>query len=121
MRYNFRHGVPFTLGETSLANNRNIQPSFDVYVNPYPFLDKLETGSCTIGTLVNVVDLMMGLDGILWVLDIGIADTLEDHPSTDNNPKVVGFNVATGNVSRLHRLYVYVTIDMYTKTRLNVN
>jgi len=104
-----RLGVPFTLGKTLLINNRELQQSFDTYVKPYPCVDQLGTGkgSCTGGILVNVVDLVMGVDGILWVLDVGVSNTLDDHPSTDGDPKIVGFDVATGNVSR--KLYYFGT------------
>jgi len=53
-----------------------------------------------IHTLVNAVDLVMGTDGILWVLDVGVADTLDDVPSVESDPKVIGYDVATGTVSR---------------------
>lgn len=57
------------------------------------------TGTCVSGSLINAIDLVMGQDGILWVLDIGISDTLNEHPSRDGDPKVVGFDAATGKVN----------------------
>jgi len=49
---------------------------------------------------VNAVDLVMVVYGILWVLVIGISNTLGNNPSTNGDPKVIGFDVATGNVSQ---------------------
>jgi len=63
-------------------------------------MDKQDTGldACDSGILINAIDLVMGQDGILWVLDIGISGTLSDHPSREGDPKIVGFNGSTGKV-----------------------
>lgn len=53
---------------------------------------------CDSGSLINVVDLVMGQDSILWVLDIGISDTLSGNPSRDGDPKVVAFDLTTKKV-----------------------
>lgn len=71
------------------------------YVEPFPSLNKqyLETCDNDSESLVNVVDLVMGQDGVLWVLDIGISNTLCDQPFRNNDPKIIGFDSITGKVS----------------------
>lgn len=88
--------MPFTLGYTDLTNKDKCYN----YVKPFPCMDKQDTGggACVSGSLVNVVDLVMGQDGLLWVLDTGISETLSDHPSVENKPQIVGFDAATGKV-----------------------
>lgn len=54
--------------------------------------------------LVNVVDAYLGPDGVLWVLDIGIVNTLKStnklvKPKKYAEPRVVGIDVASGRVS----------------------
>lgn len=68
-------------------------------------MDKQDTGigACVSGSLVNAIDLVMGQDGVIWVLDAGISDTLSDHPSRDGDPKIVGFDAATGKVMILSK------------------
>jgi len=70
-------------------------------VKPYPSIEKQdkEMGSCISGSLINVVDLVMGQDGVLWVLDIGMTNTLSDHPKKDDEPKIIGFDAVTGKVN----------------------
>ncbi|XP_050432628.1 uncharacterized protein LOC126840744 [Adelges cooleyi] len=79
------------------------------YVRPFPFTNDLEPtkegASSDSGTLHNVVDLVMGQDGILWVLDVGISETLSDRPTRENEAKVVGFDVATGKAKHLIPLH----------------
>lgn len=65
------------------------------------------TGTCVGGSLINAVDLVMGQDGILWVLDIGISNTLSDHPSREGEPKIIGFEIATGKVKNENTFLYY--------------
>lgn len=92
----YRHGVPFTVGYIPLNNHEQ----FYNYVKPFPKMEMLQdTEYISNGVLINVIDLVMGEDGIIWVLDIGISETLSDHPFKEENPKVVGFDAATGKVN----------------------
>lgn len=95
-KYIYRRGVPFTLGYVGLVN----QDKCYNYVRPFPCMDKQDTGAGAggAGLLINAIDMVMGQDGTIWVLDAGISDTLSDHPSRDGDPKIVGFNAATGKV-----------------------
>jgi len=85
-----------------LNDKPSFHPSFDAFVQPFPSPDEPDTGKDFTSldeTLVNVVDLVMGVDGVLWVLDLGVSNTLDDHPSVIGDPKVVGFDANTGTVS----------------------
>jgi len=70
-------------------------------VKPFPSIEKQDKkmGTCISGSLVNAVDLVMGQDGVLWVLDVGVSNTLGNHPSKDSDPKIIGFDAATGKVN----------------------
>lgn len=59
---------------------------------------------CDTEGLVNVVDAYLGPDGVLWVLDVGVVDTLrrttaDGKPTKYNDPRVLGIDVASGDVS----------------------
>jgi len=128
MRY--RPGVPFTLGYVPLtdcaststvsndSNTEHKRKNDDGYhpVTPYPSLRahcqftkqstqyKGKESLCDSEGLVNVVDVYLGPDGILWILDIGIVDTLPSpdrasKPKKYHDPKVLGIDVTTGLVS----------------------
>jgi len=58
-----------------------------------------DVGSCATETLINAVDLVLGQDGVLWVLDIGISETFSDRPSKDGEAKIIGFDATTGKVN----------------------
>lgn len=92
-----RLGVPFTLGSVI----HSPKDKFYSFVSPYPNLEKQDTanlGSCISGSVINAVDLVMGQDGMLWVLDVGIANTISDHPVKYGDPKIIGVEIATGKV-----------------------
>lgn len=108
-----RSGVPFTLGNT--VHNKDKCYS---YVSPYPCMDERDAagiGTCVDGSLVNAVDLVMGQDGVLWVLDIGISNTLSDHPSRDGEPKIIGFEIATGKVNDNNIRLLCYTVVVFKK------
>jgi len=70
-------------------------------VSPFPCIEKEDAGvgASDSGTLINAIDLKMGCDSILWVLDAGISDTLSDHPTKISDPKIVGFDTFTKKVN----------------------
>lgn len=87
----YKPGVPFTLGVMSLKMKENHTPK----VMPFPCWAIQEEGNCQ--ALQNVVDLVLDIQDILWVLDVGIVNTLEQ-PVRRCPPKVVGINVKSGKV-----------------------
>lgn len=117
----FRPGVPFTLGYVPLTKyecdtKNNCKKSGFQSISPYPSLSAhcqfskqltkstSEKSYCDKPGIVNVVDLYLGPDGILWVLDIGIVHTSmsEDKrtkPYKYTDPRVLGIDVVTGKVS----------------------
>ncbi|XP_029163986.1 major royal jelly protein 1 [Nylanderia fulva] len=108
----YKPGVPFTLGVMSLKT-KDCAPK----VTPFPCWAIQEEGNCQ--ALQSVVDITLDIQEILWVLDVGIVNTLEQ-PIRRCPPKVVGINVKTGKVVKvidlsnlvndLSRLQ-YLTID----------
>jgi len=89
----FREGVPFTLSYIILNGNDQCYN----YVRPFPSLDKNVIDDQK--SIVNAIDIYMGQNGILWVLDIGIINTLEEKPKKECEAKVIGINYGNGRVS----------------------
>lgn len=96
----YRSGVPFSLGFASLHNQNRCY----TYVKPFPCIERYDTKSNNNGVLVNVIDLVMGEDGLIWALDSGITETLNDHFSKEGEPKVVGIDETTGKVKHSSNL-----------------
>lgn len=55
----------------------------------------------------NAVDLYLDPQNILWVLDTGVVNTLEE-PIRKCPPKVLAFNVETGKVSVFSNILKYI-------------
>lgn len=89
----YKSGVPFTLGVMSLKNTA--KDSVAPKMTPFPCWAIQEEGNCQ--ALQSVVDIALDIQDILWVLDVGIVNTLEQ-PVRRCPPKVVGINVKTGKV-----------------------
>ncbi|XP_072753567.1 dopaminechrome tautomerase [Anoplolepis gracilipes] len=89
----YKSGVPFTLGVVSLKT-KDCTPK----VTPFPCWAIQEEGNCQ--ALQSVVDLTLDIQEILWVLDVGIVNTLEQ-PIRRCPPKVVGINVKSGKVVKV--------------------
>lgn len=83
-------GVPFTLGKISMRRGQ-----CTTSVTPWPCWSLQEEGNCQ--SLQSAVDIFLDSNEILWVLDVGIVNTLEQ-PVRRCPPKVVGINVRTGKV-----------------------
>ncbi|KYQ52171.1 Major royal jelly protein 1 [Trachymyrmex zeteki] len=108
----YKPGVPFTLGVMSLKK-KDCTPK----VIAFPCWAIQEEGNCK--ALQSVVDMTLDIQEILWVLDVGIVNTLEQ-PVRRCPPKVVGIDVKSGKVvkvvdlshlvNELSRLQ-YLTID----------
>lgn len=43
----------------------------------------------------------MGQNGILWVLDVGITNTLKEKPQRECEAKILGINYVNGRVSNI--------------------
>ncbi|XP_066592040.1 major royal jelly protein 1 [Prorops nasuta] len=89
----YKPGVPFTLGVMSLKSK-----SCTPLINPFPCWPIQEEGNCA--ALQSAVDIVLDIQDILWVLDVGIVNTLEQ-PVRRCPPKVVGINVKTGKVVKV--------------------
>lgn len=83
-------GVPFTLGKISMRRGQ-----CSTSVAPYPCWSLQEEGNCQ--ALQSAIDIFLDPNDILWVLDVGVVNTLEQ-PVRRCPPKVVGINVKTGRV-----------------------
>ncbi|XP_012227994.1 major royal jelly protein 1 [Linepithema humile] len=89
----YRPGVPFTLGVMSLKT-KDCTPK----VTPFPCWAIQEEGNCQ--ALQSAVDIVLDYQDILWVLDVGIVNTLEQ-PVRRCPPKVVGIDVKSGKVVKV--------------------
>ncbi|XP_076287426.1 major royal jelly protein 1-like [Lasioglossum baleicum] len=99
----YKSGVPFTLGVVSL-NSKECTPK----VAPFPCWAIQEEGNCQ--ALQSVVDIVLDMQNILWVLDVGIVNTLEQ-PVRRCPPKVVGIDVKSGKVVKVIDLSPLVDIS----------
>jgi len=66
------------------------------YVRPFPNLEKNVLNNQD--AIINAVDIYMDQSGILWVLDTGIINTLEEKSKTECSAKVLGIDYANGHV-----------------------
>lgn len=89
----YKHGVPFTLAKFSLKSKGCLAT-----LEPYPCWALQEEGNPE--ALQSVVDIFLDQNEILWVLDVGIVNTLEQ-PVRRSPPKIVGINAKTGQVIKV--------------------
>ncbi|KAK9299376.1 hypothetical protein QLX08_007613 [Tetragonisca angustula] len=89
----YKPGVPFTLGVLSLKSH-----SCEPKIAPFPCWAIQEEGNCQ--ALQSAVDIVLDIQDILWVLDVGIVNTLEQ-PVRRCPPKVVGINAKSGKVVKV--------------------
>jgi len=89
----YKPGVPATLVKTQLRKG-----SCHTTLTPFPCWSMQEEGNCH--SLQSVVDLVLDSNEVLWVLDTGIINTLEN-PIRKCAPKVVAFCVKTGKVLKI--------------------
>lgn len=83
-------GVPFTLGKISMRRGQS-----STSVAPYPCWSLQEEGNCQ--AIQSAVDIFLDANDILWVLDVGLVNTLEQ-PVRRCPPKIVAINVKNGKV-----------------------
>lgn len=87
----YKKGIPATLVKTKLKKG-----ACSVTFEPFPCWSMQEETKCS--ALQSVVDLVLDGSDILWVLDTGVVQTLEDEPIQTCPPKVVAFNVKNGKL-----------------------
>lgn len=96
----YKHGVPYTLAKISLKSR-----GCKAILEPFPCWSIQEEGNCE--ALQNVIDMVLDPNDILWVLDLGICNTLEQ-PIRRCPPKIVAINAATGIVVKIVDLSPYI-------------
>lgn len=89
----YKPGVAATLAKVCLK-----QKGCEVALTPFPDWNMQEEGKCN--ALQSVVDLFADPNEILWVLDIGVVDTLSE-AIRRCPPKVVGISLKTGSVVKV--------------------
>lgn len=89
----YRKGIPATLVKTKLKKG-----ACSVTYEPFPCWSMQEEGKCS--ALQSVVDLVLDGSDLLWVLDTGVVQTLEDEPVQTCPPKVMAFNVRNGKLMK---------------------
>ncbi|KAG8240121.1 hypothetical protein J437_LFUL007298 [Ladona fulva] len=89
----FKSGGPVTLGRICLRRGQ-----CNPVIEPYPCWSFQEEGNCK--SLQNVVDIYMDVNNILWVLDIGVVNTMEQ-PIRRCEPKIVGLCTKTDKVVKV--------------------
>ena len=113
----FKSGTPATLVRTALKGGCH------TVFEPFPCWTMQEEGNCQ--ALQSVVDFTIDNNGILWALDTGVINAMEN-PIRKCPPKVVAFNIKTGKVlktitldgltSRTSRLQ-YLVVDYSSDSR----
>lgn len=89
----FRPGVPFTLSTVDLDCRNRCWP----ILVPYPCWALHDEGDPN--AIQNAVDLYLDPLGILWVLDTGVVNTMEQ-PVRRSPPRIVAIDVKCNKVSR---------------------
>lgn len=89
----YKSGVPITLGRVTLKKGFCHSP-----IAPFPSWSLQEEGNCQ--ALQSVIDIFLDSQEILWVLDSGVVQTLEQ-PIKRCPPKVVGINMKIGKVVKI--------------------
>lgn len=99
----YKHGVPFTLAKMNLRCRGCVAS-----LTPYPCWSLQEEGNCK--AIQSAVDIFIDQMDILWVLDVGIVNTLEQ-PVRRCAPKIVGIDLKTGHVVKMIDLSNFVTAE----------
>lgn len=97
----YKQGVPFTLSKFSLKSK-----GCQAVLEPYPCWSMQEEGNPE--ALQSVVDIFLDRSDLLWALDVGIVNTLEQ-PVRRSSPKVVAINVKTGQAAKVIDLSQFIT------------
>lgn len=84
----YKRGVPITLASVCLK-----QKGCEAVLKPFPCMSAQEEGKCQ--AFQSVVDLFLDSQDVLWVLDSGVVETMEN-PMRQCPPKVVAISMKTG-------------------------
>lgn len=90
----FRPGVPFTVSAVRLDCRDRCWPA----LSPYPCWELHDESDPA--AIQNAVDLFMDPTGVLWLLDIGLVNTMEQ-PVRRTQPRIFAIDVKTNQVSIL--------------------
>ncbi|XP_022170788.1 uncharacterized protein LOC111034063 [Myzus persicae] len=88
----YKEGVPFTLSQLILYDKDECYN----YVRPFPNLEKNVADDNK--SIINAIDIYMGQNGIVWVLDIGIINTLDETTKTESDAKILGIDYGDGRI-----------------------
>lgn len=88
----FRSGVPFTVSTVRLECEHRCWPM----LVPYPCWELHNEGDTN--AIQNAVDLYLDPTGVLWVLDSGLVNTMEQ-PVRRTQPRIFAIDVKTDKVS----------------------
>ncbi|BET00513.1 Major royal jelly protein [Nesidiocoris tenuis] len=116
----FLCGVPFTLGTLNMNGPCKAEP----LLSPFPNWESHEASNANSKgnkNIINAVDVFIDRKKIMWILDVGITETL-DKPKVIGHPKVLAICIQTSKIvavvdlsklctpnSRFHELQVEVT------------
>lgn len=87
----YRKGIPATLVKTKLKKG-----ACSVSLEPFPCWSMQEEGKCS--AMQSVVDIVVDGMDIIWALDTGVVETLENEPLQNCPPKVLAFNTKNGKL-----------------------
>lgn len=96
----YRPGVPFTIGKFNLKHK-----GCKAQLEPYPCWSIQEEGNCK--AIQNAIDLFLDPLDRLWVLDLGICNTLEQ-PVKRCDAKIWGMNAENGEIIKTVSLQSFV-------------
>lgn len=98
----FRSGVPFTVSTVRLECEHRCWP----VLSPYPCWALHDEGDPN--AIQNAVDIYLDPTGLLWVLDSGLVNTVEQ-PVRRSQPRIFAIDVKTDKVSirEIHN-YAYI-------------
>lgn len=96
----YKPGVPFTVGRICLKSVDKCNP----LISPFSCWAIHEEGNPD--AIQNAVDIYLDAQDILWVLDAGVVNTLEQ-PIRRGPPKVWAFDVKSGKVNKFLYLLTY--------------
>ncbi|XP_050297861.1 major royal jelly protein 1-like [Anthonomus grandis grandis] len=97
----YRPGVPFTVAILNLKENAP-----NPHLEPFPSWSFQEEGNCE--SIQNAIDLVLDAFGNIWILDLGICNTLQQ-PVRRCEPKIWGFNIKSGELMKSISVAPYLT------------
>ncbi|XP_019770224.2 major royal jelly protein 1-like [Dendroctonus ponderosae] len=99
----YRQGVPYTVARFNLSSGCS-----KARLEPYPSWSIQEEGNCE--AFQNAIDLVVDPVERMWILDLGICNTLEQ-PVKRCDPKVWCLNLITSELVKAVNLKLFVTAE----------